>query len=147
MAREFIYHMRGLTKTYTGGKKVLENVNLPLINWSLVAREDLDRYIDPKLEARRLSNIAQDGDIILMHDLRKITDNSPLFLSQRAGKYEVLILRRRDHIEAAIKKDILLAAQLQQLLVKPEYTLIGSKVCLQIDFLPAAMQRNPGLCD
>ncbi|KAB1068264.1 energy-dependent translational throttle protein EttA [Methylobacterium planeticum] len=28
MAREFIYHMRGLTKTYTGGKKVLENVNL-----------------------------------------------------------------------------------------------------------------------
>ena len=28
MAREFIYHMRGLTKTYVGGKKVLENVNL-----------------------------------------------------------------------------------------------------------------------
>ncbi|WP_336491573.1 energy-dependent translational throttle protein EttA [Methylobacterium nigriterrae] len=28
MAREFIYHMRGLTKTYQGGKKVLENVNL-----------------------------------------------------------------------------------------------------------------------
>lgn len=54
---------------------VLENVNLPLINWSLVAREDLDRYIDPKLEARRLSNIAQDGDIILMHDLREVTDN------------------------------------------------------------------------
>jgi ATP-binding cassette ChvD family protein len=28
MAREFIYHMRGLTKTYTGGKKILDNVNL-----------------------------------------------------------------------------------------------------------------------
>ncbi|RZK81617.1 MAG: ATP-binding cassette domain-containing protein, partial [Methylobacterium sp.] len=28
MAREFIYHMKGLTKTYTGGKKVLDNVNL-----------------------------------------------------------------------------------------------------------------------
>ncbi len=28
MAREFIYHMRGLTKAYTGGKKVLDNVNL-----------------------------------------------------------------------------------------------------------------------
>ena len=28
MAREFIYHMRGLNKTYQGGKKVLENVNL-----------------------------------------------------------------------------------------------------------------------
>ena len=28
MAREFIYHMRGLTKTYVGGKKVLDNVNL-----------------------------------------------------------------------------------------------------------------------
>src|ERR1700712_6084711 len=28
MAREFIYHMRGLTKAYTGGKKVLENVHL-----------------------------------------------------------------------------------------------------------------------
>ncbi|GJE28169.1 energy-dependent translational throttle protein EttA [Methylobacterium organophilum] len=28
MAREFIYHMRGLTKTYQGGKKVLDNVNL-----------------------------------------------------------------------------------------------------------------------
>jgi len=27
-ARQFIYHMRGLTKTYPGGKKVLENVNL-----------------------------------------------------------------------------------------------------------------------
>ena len=28
MAREFIYHMRGLNKTYQGGKKVLDNVNL-----------------------------------------------------------------------------------------------------------------------
>ncbi|ACL61877.1 energy-dependent translational throttle protein EttA [Methylobacterium nodulans] len=28
MAREFIYHMRGLTKTYAGGKKVLDNVHL-----------------------------------------------------------------------------------------------------------------------
>jgi len=28
MAREFIYHMRGLTKSYLGGKKVLEDVNL-----------------------------------------------------------------------------------------------------------------------
>ena len=28
MAREFIYHMRGLTKTYASGKKVLENVHL-----------------------------------------------------------------------------------------------------------------------
>jgi ATP-binding cassette ChvD family protein len=28
MARDFIYHMRGLNKTYQGGKKVLDNVNL-----------------------------------------------------------------------------------------------------------------------
>ncbi len=28
MARQFVYHMQGLTKTYPGGKKVLENVNL-----------------------------------------------------------------------------------------------------------------------
>src|SRR5690349_21148864 len=28
MARQFIYHMHGLTKTYAGGKKVLENINL-----------------------------------------------------------------------------------------------------------------------
>jgi len=28
MARQFIYHMQGLTKTYPGGKKVLESVNL-----------------------------------------------------------------------------------------------------------------------
>ncbi|MGH6934677.1 MAG: ATP-binding cassette domain-containing protein, partial [Methylocella sp.] len=28
MARQFIYHMRGLGKTYPGGKKVLENINL-----------------------------------------------------------------------------------------------------------------------
>ncbi|MGP8231406.1 MAG: energy-dependent translational throttle protein EttA [Methylovirgula sp.] len=28
MARQFIYHMQGLTKTYPGGKKVMENVNL-----------------------------------------------------------------------------------------------------------------------
>ncbi|MCI0465652.1 MAG: energy-dependent translational throttle protein EttA [Beijerinckiaceae bacterium] len=28
MARQFIYHMRGLTKTYPGGKKVLESINL-----------------------------------------------------------------------------------------------------------------------
>ncbi|MFE1602473.1 energy-dependent translational throttle protein EttA [Methylobacterium sp. ID0610] len=28
MAREFIYHMRGLTKTYASGKKVLDNVHL-----------------------------------------------------------------------------------------------------------------------
>jgi ATP-binding cassette ChvD family protein len=27
-ARQFIYHMRGLTKTYPGGKKVLDNINL-----------------------------------------------------------------------------------------------------------------------
>jgi ATP-binding cassette ChvD family protein len=28
MARQFIYHMRGLTKAYAGGKKVLDNVHL-----------------------------------------------------------------------------------------------------------------------
>ena len=28
MARQFIYHMQGLTKTYPSGKKVLENINL-----------------------------------------------------------------------------------------------------------------------
>jgi ATP-binding cassette ChvD family protein len=28
MARQFIYHMQGLSKTYPGGKKVLENINL-----------------------------------------------------------------------------------------------------------------------
>jgi ATP-binding cassette ChvD family protein len=28
MARQFIYHMQGLTKTWPGGKKVLDNVNL-----------------------------------------------------------------------------------------------------------------------
>ncbi|MBD8064145.1 energy-dependent translational throttle protein EttA [Devosia sp. PTR5] len=28
MARQFIYHMHGLSKTYAGGKKVLDNVNL-----------------------------------------------------------------------------------------------------------------------
>ena len=28
MARQFIYHMQGLTKAYSGSKKVLENVNL-----------------------------------------------------------------------------------------------------------------------
>jgi ATP-binding cassette ChvD family protein len=28
MARQFIYHMRGLSKTYPGGKKVLDNINL-----------------------------------------------------------------------------------------------------------------------
>src|SRR6201992_2167176 len=26
--RQFIYHMRGLTKTYPAGKKVLDNINL-----------------------------------------------------------------------------------------------------------------------
>ena len=25
---QFIYHMQGLNKTYAGGKKVLENINL-----------------------------------------------------------------------------------------------------------------------
>ena len=28
MARQFIYHMHGLSKAYAGGKKVLDNVNL-----------------------------------------------------------------------------------------------------------------------
>jgi ATPase subunit of ABC transporter with duplicated ATPase domains len=28
MARQFIYHMHGLSKSYTGGKKVLDNVHL-----------------------------------------------------------------------------------------------------------------------
>ena len=28
MARQFIYHMQGLTKAYAGGKKVLENIHL-----------------------------------------------------------------------------------------------------------------------
>jgi ATP-binding cassette ChvD family protein len=28
MARQFIYHMHGLTKAYSGGKKVLDNINL-----------------------------------------------------------------------------------------------------------------------
>ena len=28
MARQFIYHMEGLTKTYPGNRKVLENIHL-----------------------------------------------------------------------------------------------------------------------
>ena len=28
MARQFVYHMHGLTKTYPGNRKVLENVHL-----------------------------------------------------------------------------------------------------------------------
>jgi len=28
MARQFIYHMQGLTKTYPGNRKILENINL-----------------------------------------------------------------------------------------------------------------------
>ena len=28
MAREFIYFMQGLSKAYTGGKKVLDNIHL-----------------------------------------------------------------------------------------------------------------------
>src|SRR5215472_17209665 len=28
MARKFVYHMQGLTKTYPGNRKVLENINL-----------------------------------------------------------------------------------------------------------------------
>src|ERR1700687_1923417 len=28
MARQFVYHMQGLTKTYPGNRKVLENINL-----------------------------------------------------------------------------------------------------------------------
>jgi ATPase subunit of ABC transporter with duplicated ATPase domains len=28
MARQFIYHMQGLSKSYAGGKKVLENIHL-----------------------------------------------------------------------------------------------------------------------
>ena len=28
MARQFIYHMQGLSKTWPGGKKVLENIHL-----------------------------------------------------------------------------------------------------------------------
>src|SRR5581483_4571592 len=28
MARQFVYHMQGLTKSYPGNRKVLENVNL-----------------------------------------------------------------------------------------------------------------------
>ena len=66
-----------------GGEHVYiqENVNLPLIHWSLVAREDLDQYIDPMREASRLSNTAKDGDIILMHDLRGITANIAQYIS------------------------------------------------------------------
>ncbi len=29
MARQFIYHMQGLSKAYAGGKKVLDNIHLP----------------------------------------------------------------------------------------------------------------------
>ncbi len=28
MARQFIYHMQGVSKTYPGNRKILENVNL-----------------------------------------------------------------------------------------------------------------------
>ena len=28
MSRQFIYHMRGLSKSYPGGKKVLDNIHL-----------------------------------------------------------------------------------------------------------------------
>ena len=31
MARQFIYHMHGMSKAYAGGKKVLDNIHLQLL--------------------------------------------------------------------------------------------------------------------
>lgn len=56
---------------------IKENIGLPLIHWSLVARE---KNITPSREATRLAQTIQDGDIVLMHDLREKTAETALYL-------------------------------------------------------------------
>ena len=51
-----------------------ENVNLPLIHWSIISKSDNNKVKDPAGEARRLASTAKDGDIILLHDIYTNTD-------------------------------------------------------------------------
>lgn len=57
-----------------------ENVGLPLFHWSIISKSKNNKVPDPAAEARRLAAIAQDGDIILLHDLYVGTDKMALTL-------------------------------------------------------------------
>ena len=47
-AHQFIYHMQGLTKTYTGGKKILDNIHLSLAGYEVYASR-LKPLLEPSL--------------------------------------------------------------------------------------------------
>jgi peptidoglycan/xylan/chitin deacetylase (PgdA/CDA1 family) len=59
-----------------------EHVGLPLINWSVVSNAQNQVVPYPPREAKRLANMIQDGDIVLMHDLHEGIDEVFLTLPQ-----------------------------------------------------------------
>lgn len=59
-----------------------EQVNLPLIHWSLASKDGNSTDLDPLKEALRITYSLKDGSIVLMHDLRAISANYTAYLPQ-----------------------------------------------------------------
>lgn len=61
---------------------IKEQVDLPLIHWSLASKDGKSADFEPSGEAVRLVYSMQDGSIVLMHDLRAISADYTAFLPQ-----------------------------------------------------------------
>lgn len=72
-----------------GAEKIFiaEDARLPLFHWTLVSCDTGGKILDPANEARRLAGLAQDGDIVLSHDLYRgtaeVADTLPGLLNER----------------------------------------------------------------
>ena len=102
MARQFIYHMQGLTKTYPGGKKVLENVNLSF-------------YPDAKIGVLGVNGAGKSTLLRIMAGIDKeftgdgfIAEGAKVgYLPQEPPLDETLDVRGNVMLGVAAKKDIL----------------------------------------
>lgn len=59
-----------------------EQVDMPLIHWTLASKDGKSTDFDPLDEALRLTYSLKDGSIVLMHDLRSITADYSVYLPQ-----------------------------------------------------------------
>src|SRR5215470_4845631 len=84
MARQFIYHMQGLTKTYPGNRKVLENIHLSF-------------YPDAKLRVSRLNGAGKSTLLRIMAGIDKdFTGDGWVAEGARVG-----YLPQEPHLDAA----------------------------------------------
>ena len=100
MARQFIYHMSGLTKVYPGAKPILNNVHLQDARF----QEKISSYQDTVLSAASEVETGLVQVTAQNHEVQVIADSLPadsgFFVSQLNGtKYEESLFELLDVID------------------------------------------------